>query len=144
MQFCTEVLDLGVFRVTRTALGSVVSDVLALEDEELLHKSVWTYSITRLYGETWVRGVAGKGAQGRIAISRSFGHVFSKGFLASSRSEAVNGQIRTPSRSYPSITTGKKPLVPALHLELFRQLGTTKEAPAMGHRLRPKRREHTH
>lgn len=42
----------------------------------------------------WVHGVAGKGAEGRIAVNRSLGRVLSKGYLADSSSEAVSTKVR--------------------------------------------------
>ncbi|KAI1380576.1 hypothetical protein F4677DRAFT_403940 [Hypoxylon crocopeplum] len=94
IQFRTEPLDLDAFKIAREALGSVVPDARSLEDEELLNERVWAYSFTRLHGKMWVYGVAGKGAEGRIAINRSLGQVFSKGYLASSSDEAIDGRIR--------------------------------------------------
>ncbi|KAI1350296.1 hypothetical protein F5Y01DRAFT_286444 [Xylaria sp. FL0043] len=45
-------------------------------------------------GKMWHHGVAGKGAEGRIAVNKSLGRVFSKGCLADNSSEAVVGKIR--------------------------------------------------
>ncbi|XXH04774.1 hypothetical protein Hte_011196 [Hypoxylon texense] len=94
VQFRTEPLDLDAFKVAREALGSVVPDARALEDEELLNERVWAYSLSRIHGKMWLHGVAGKGAEGRIAVNRSLGQVFSKGYLATSSGEAVDGKIR--------------------------------------------------
>ena len=43
----------------------------------------------------WVHGIAGKGAQGRIAMNKSLGRVLSKGRLNNNREEAVNGRVRS-------------------------------------------------
>jgi len=93
-QFRTEPLDLDAFKVAREALGSIVPDATALESEELLNEGVWAYSPTRLPGKIWLHGVAGKGAEGRIAINKSLGGAFSKGWLASSSGEAIETNIR--------------------------------------------------
>lgn len=93
-QFRTEPLDLDTFKIARAALGSVVPDSQPLENDELLSECVWAYSFTRIPGQMWLRGVAGKGADGRIAINKSLGHVFSKGYLADSSGAAVDGKVR--------------------------------------------------
>ncbi|KAF5016700.1 hypothetical protein F66182_11534 [Fusarium sp. NRRL 66182] len=93
-QFRTEPLDRDAFKTARRVLGSVVPDLRALEDEELLSEHVWAYSLTRLRGKMWVHGVVGKGPGGRIAINKSLGQIFSKGYLASSSGEAVDSKIR--------------------------------------------------
>lgn len=94
LQFRTEPLDLDAFKTARGSLGSTVPDARALEHDELIKERVWAYFLTRLHGKMWVDGVAGEGAEGRIAINRSLGRVFSKGYLSNSSSEAVNGNIR--------------------------------------------------
>lgn len=94
-QFRTEPLDLNVFKTARQALGSVVPEATALEDEELLAQGVWAYSFNLLPGQMWYKGVCGKGAQGRVAINKSLGGVLSKGFLASNSDEAVDGRVRS-------------------------------------------------
>ncbi|KAJ5919299.1 hypothetical protein N7466_010242 [Penicillium verhagenii] len=94
-QFRTEPLDLDAFKIAKKALGSVVPDAMALEDEDLLGEGVWAYSLTRLYGKMWLHGAAGKGAKGRIAINKSLGRVLSKGCLDSSSDEAVNSRVRS-------------------------------------------------
>ncbi|KAI1073784.1 hypothetical protein F5B20DRAFT_565823 [Whalleya microplaca] len=94
VQFRTEPLDLDAFEVARDTLGHIVPHARALEDDELLSERVWAYCLTRLYGNMWFQGVAGKGAQGRITINKSLGHVFSKGWLAHSSSEAIDNKIR--------------------------------------------------
>ncbi|KAB8071491.1 hypothetical protein BDV29DRAFT_159433 [Aspergillus leporis] len=43
-QFRTEPLDLDTFKSAKEALGSVVPDTIALEDEDLLQERVWAYS----------------------------------------------------------------------------------------------------
>ncbi|KAJ6188224.1 hypothetical protein N7519_003132 [Penicillium mononematosum] len=81
-QFRTEPFDLDAFKIAKKALGPVM----------------------------WVHGIAGKGAKGRIAINKSLGHVLSKGCLANSSDEAVNGRVRnhleallaSPRRRYQS------------------------------------------
>ncbi|MDF2434798.1 MAG: hypothetical protein JWP44_4429 [Mucilaginibacter sp.] len=94
LQFRTEPLDLDAFQIAKRALGAIVPDAKALENEELLSEHVWAYSLTRLHGKMWIRGVEGKGAEGRIAINRSLGRAFSKGYISSSSGEAVNSKIR--------------------------------------------------
>ena len=42
----------------------------------------------------WVHGVAGKGAEGRIAVNKSLGRVFSGGVLADTSAEAVSAKVR--------------------------------------------------
>ncbi|KAH6842274.1 hypothetical protein B0I37DRAFT_435629 [Chaetomium sp. MPI-CAGE-AT-0009] len=83
IQFRTEKLDLDAFKVAKGALGQV------LENE-----GVWAYSLERLPGKMWVYGVAGKGAEGRIAVNRSLGRILSKGCLADSSGEAVSTKVR--------------------------------------------------
>ncbi|KAH9999715.1 hypothetical protein F4779DRAFT_605259 [Xylariaceae sp. FL0662B] len=94
IQFRTEPLDLDAFKVAREALGPIVPDARALESEELLNERVWVCSFTRLHGKLWNHGVIGKGAEGRIAVNRSLGQVFSKGWLANGSGEAVDGRIK--------------------------------------------------
>ncbi|KAI1097123.1 hypothetical protein F4804DRAFT_205231 [Jackrogersella minutella] len=94
LQFRTEPLDLNAFKVAREVLGSFVPDAQALQSEELLNESIWVYSLSRLHGQMWLHGIAGKGAEGRIAINKSLGYIFSKGFLAPNSSEAVDGRLR--------------------------------------------------
>lgn len=94
LQFRTEPLDLDAFQVARKALGPVVPDARALASGELLREQVWAYSMTRLHGQMWLHGVAGKGAEGRIAINRSLGAAFSRGYLARGSGEAVEGRVR--------------------------------------------------
>ena len=94
-QFRTEPLDLDAFKIAKKALGPVVPDAVALEDEDLCREGVWAYSFNRLYGKMWVHGIAGKGAQGRIAINKSLGRILSKGRLDKNSDEAVNGRVRS-------------------------------------------------
>ncbi|KAK4169913.1 hypothetical protein QBC43DRAFT_329487 [Cladorrhinum sp. PSN259] len=94
IQFRTEKLDLDAFKVAKGALGQVVPDAVALEDDELENEGVWAYSLERLPGKMWVHGVAGKGAEGRIAVNTSLGRVLSKGCLADNSSEAVSTTVR--------------------------------------------------
>jgi hypothetical protein len=94
LQYRTEPLDLDAFRIARQALGPVVPEIMALEDEELLSARVWAYSMTRLPGKMWVHGVAGKGGEGRIAINKSLGRVFARGWVKETSDEAVDGKIR--------------------------------------------------
>jgi len=94
-QFRTEPLDLDAFKIAKKALGSVVPDAVALEDEDLLSEGVWAYSFTRLYGKMWLHGIAGKGAKGRIAINKSLGRVLSKGCLDNNSDEVVNSRVRS-------------------------------------------------
>lgn len=94
-QFRTEPLDLDTFKIAKKALGPVVPDAVALEDEELLSEGVWAYSFNRLHGKMWVHGIAGKGAKGRISINESLGRVMSKGCLANRSDEVVDGRIRS-------------------------------------------------
>lgn len=67
---------------------------MTLKDEELENEGAWAYSLERLPGKMWVLGVAGKGAEGRIAINRSLGCVLSKGCLANDSDEAVAAKVR--------------------------------------------------
>ncbi|KAI0101824.1 hypothetical protein GGR51DRAFT_550759 [Nemania sp. FL0031] len=94
VQFRTEPLDIEPFKVAKGALGSFVPDVEALPNEELESVGAWAYSMTRMPGQIWLRGVAGKGAEGRIAINKSLGRVFSNGFLADSSHEVVKNKLR--------------------------------------------------
>ncbi|KAI1273436.1 hypothetical protein F5Y07DRAFT_376415 [Xylaria sp. FL0933] len=94
VQFRTEPLDLDAFKIAKGSLGPFVPDARALEDEELENHGAWAYSFTRMRGKMWHHGVAGKGAEGRIAVNKSLGRVFSKGCLADNSSEAVVGKIR--------------------------------------------------
>ena len=43
-QFRTEPLDLEAFEIAKKALGPVVPDAVALEDEDLSSEGVWAYS----------------------------------------------------------------------------------------------------
>ncbi|KAI1744370.1 hypothetical protein F4680DRAFT_444399 [Xylaria scruposa] len=94
VQFRTEPLDIEAFKIAKAALGSVVPDVEVLHNEELESAGAWAYSLTRMPGQIWLRGVAGKGAEGRITINKSLGRVFSKGFLADNSHEAVETKLR--------------------------------------------------
>ncbi|KAI0548570.1 hypothetical protein F4679DRAFT_550081 [Xylaria curta] len=94
VQFRTEPLDIKAFKIAKAVLGSFVPDAEALHNEELESAGAWAYSITRMPGQMWLRGVAGKGAKGRIAINKSLGRVFSKGFLADNSHEAVETKLR--------------------------------------------------
>lgn len=93
-QFRTEKLDVDAFSIARDALGPVVPEATALGSDELEGQGAWAYSMNRLPGQLWVHGVAGKGGEGRIAITKSLGRVLSKGLLASSSGEAVDTKIR--------------------------------------------------
>lgn len=88
-QFRTEPLDLNAFKIARQTLGSIVPDATALEDEELFAHEVWAYSFNLFPGKMWLRGISGKGAQGRIAINTSLGRVLSKGCIASNSDEGL-------------------------------------------------------
>lgn len=70
VQFRTEELDLAVFKTANDALGEVVPHVTALPDDELRDAGAWAYAFNRLSGKVWVHGVAGKGAEGRIAVNK--------------------------------------------------------------------------
>lgn len=94
IQFRTEKLGLDALKVAKGALGQVVPDAVALPDEELEGECVWAYSLERLPGKMWVHGVAGKGAEGRIAINKSLGRVLSKGWLANDSHGAVSTTVR--------------------------------------------------
>lgn len=94
VQFRTEPLDVDAFKTAKGALGSFVPDAIALDDEELENAGAWAYSLTRMPGKMWLRGVAGKGAEGRIAINKSLGRVFSKGYLADNSQKAVETNLR--------------------------------------------------
>ncbi|KAG7286811.1 hypothetical protein NEMBOFW57_009128 [Staphylotrichum longicolle] len=86
VQFRTEQLDLDAFRVAKGALGDVVPEATALPDQELAEEGAWAYSFNRLPGKMWVHGVAGKGADGRVAVNKSLGRVFSRARLCVPRS----------------------------------------------------------
>ncbi|KAI0517354.1 hypothetical protein F5B22DRAFT_119286 [Xylaria bambusicola] len=94
VQFRTEALDINAFKIAKAALGSFVPDAEALGNEELESARAWAYSLTLMPGKMWLRGVAGKGAEGRIAVNKSLGRVFSKGFLADNSCEAVETKLR--------------------------------------------------
>lgn len=94
VQFRTEPLDINAFKIAKAALGSFVPDIEALGNEELESARAWAYSLTLMPGKMWLRGVAGKGAEGRIAVNKSLGRVFSKGFLADNSCEAVETKLR--------------------------------------------------
>jgi hypothetical protein len=94
VQFRTEKLGLNAFKPAKRALADKVPDIVALADEELESEGAWAYSLDRLPGRMWLHGVAGKGAKGRIAINKSLGRVFPKGWLADGSSEAVRDTVR--------------------------------------------------
>ncbi|KAK4098388.1 hypothetical protein N658DRAFT_518019 [Parathielavia hyrcaniae] len=94
VQFRTEQLDLDAFNIARDALGDVVPHATALPDEELEAAGAWAYSFNRLPGTVWVRGMAGRGAEGRIAVNKSLGQVFARGWLAEGSGEAVTKRVR--------------------------------------------------
>jgi hypothetical protein len=94
VQFRTEPLDVNAFKIAKGALGSFVPDVRSLDDEELESDGAWAYSFARMPGKIWHQGVAGRGAEGRIAVNKSLGRVFSKGFLAYNSDEAIRNQVR--------------------------------------------------
>lgn len=94
MQFRTEPLDINAFKIAKTALGSFVPDAEALGNDELESAGAWAYSLTRMPGKIWLRGVTGKEAEGRIAVNKSLGRVFSKGYLADNSREAVETTLR--------------------------------------------------
>ncbi|OTA68384.1 hypothetical protein K449DRAFT_386691 [Hypoxylon sp. EC38] len=90
IQFRTEPLDLDAFKIAKEVLGSVVPYARALRDEELERQRAWASLFPRMPGETWFQGVAGRRAADRIAINKSLGRIFSKGFLADNSSKAVD------------------------------------------------------
>lgn len=92
VQFRTEPLDVDAFKVAKGALGPFVPHARALESKELEEAGAWAYSFPRMPGKLWHQGVAGRGAQGRIAVNKSL--VFSQGFLADNSNEAVSKTIR--------------------------------------------------
>ncbi|KAF2462153.1 hypothetical protein BDY21DRAFT_389577 [Lineolata rhizophorae] len=94
IQFRTEPLDISAFKIAKGALGSFVPDTRALDDTELKSEGAWAYSFARMPGKMWYQGVAGRGAEGRIAVNKSLGRVFSKGCLANNSSEAVRNKIQ--------------------------------------------------
>lgn len=96
MQFRTEPLDLDPFNIAKGALGPYVPSGRALDDEELESEGAWAYSFAHIPGKLWHYGVAGKGADGRIAVSKSLGCVFSKGFLAEASDKAVSTKVEPP------------------------------------------------
>lgn len=94
IQFRTEQLDVDAFKIAKAALGPFVPDARALESKELEEEGAWAYSFPRLSGKMWHQGVTGRGAEGRIAVNKSLGRVFSKGCLKDDSSEAVKKTIR--------------------------------------------------
>lgn len=94
VQFRTEPLDVDAFKVAKGALGPFVPDARALENKELEEVGAWAYSLQRMPGKMWHQGVAGRGAEGRIAVNKSLGRVFSKGCLAENSNVAVETTIR--------------------------------------------------
>ena len=84
MRFRTEPLDLDAFKIAKGSLGK----------NEPENHGAWAYFFTRMQGKIWHHGVVGKGAEGRIAVNKSLGCVFSKGCLADNSSETVVGRIR--------------------------------------------------
>jgi len=94
VQFRTEPLDVDAFKTAKGALSSFVPDAEALGNEELENAGAWAYSLTRMSGKMWLHGVAGKGAEGRIAINKSLGRVFSQGYLAEVSHKAVETKLR--------------------------------------------------
>ncbi|KAI0538173.1 hypothetical protein GGR58DRAFT_469056 [Xylaria digitata] len=94
VQFRTEPLDVEAFKTAKGALGSFVPDAEALPNEELESTGAWAYCITRMPGQIWLRGITGKGAEGRIAINKSLSRVFFQGFLAENSHEAVEAKLR--------------------------------------------------
>lgn len=95
VQYRTEKLDLDDFELARRSLGEgVVPQAGALDDEELHAEGAWAYWFTKVPGKMWLYGVAGRGAQGRIAITRSLGRVFSRGWLADESGDAVAATVR--------------------------------------------------
>ncbi|EFY91755.1 hypothetical protein MAC_02345 [Metarhizium acridum CQMa 102] len=94
VQFRTEPLDMDAFKIAKASLGSIVPDIEALDNEELERAQAWAYCLTLMPGKMWLHGVAGKGAEGRIAVNKSLGRVFSKGFLANNSCEAVETKLR--------------------------------------------------
>ncbi|KAI6527703.1 hypothetical protein MCOR05_008692 [Pyricularia oryzae] len=81
VQFRPKELDLDVFYTARKALGDVVPEIGVLEDDELKESGFHAYWMTRMPGRIWLHGIRGKGDEGRIAICKSLGEAFSKGFL---------------------------------------------------------------
>ena len=92
--FRIEQLDIDVFKIAKGALGSFVPNAEAFGNEELEKAGTWAYSLARMPGKMWLHGITGKGAEGRIAINKSLGRVFSKGFLANDSHEAVETKLR--------------------------------------------------
>ena len=89
VQFRITKLDLDTFNKARTVLGSYVPEVTLLASQELEDAGAWVYYLQRIPGTIWLRGIAGKGDPGRIAINKSLGRVFSKGFIDESSHDAV-------------------------------------------------------
>lgn len=93
VQFRLEDLDLATFRTARAALGPVVPEIGILESEELEEAGVRAYWMTRCPGQTWHRGVTGKGAAGRVAVCQSLGAVLSRGRVGDSSVAVVEDRI---------------------------------------------------
>ena len=81
VQFRTGALDVDASKSVKDALGSYVPDARALESKELEAEGVCAYSFPRMAGKIWQQGVAGRGAEGRISVTRSLGRVFPEGRL---------------------------------------------------------------
>ncbi|KAF2970801.1 hypothetical protein GQX73_g2727 [Xylaria multiplex] len=94
VQFRTEPLDIDAFKIAKGALGSFVPESRSLNSQELESEGAWAYSFARMPGKMWLDGVAGRGAEGRIAVNKSLGRVFSKGYLAPNSNEAVRTKLR--------------------------------------------------
>ncbi|KAI1177708.1 hypothetical protein F4777DRAFT_189769 [Nemania sp. FL0916] len=94
VQFRTEPFDVSVFKVAKGALGAYVPDAGPLSSDELESTGAWASWLSRVPGQIWLHGVTGKGADGRVAINKSLGRVFSQGYLADNSREAVETRLR--------------------------------------------------
>ncbi|OAA32063.1 hypothetical protein AAL_01395 [Moelleriella libera RCEF 2490] len=58
-------------------------------------------------GNIWLHGVANKGAEGRIVVDKSLGHVFLKGFLAERSDNTIRDKIRPHLNAISALPLGE-------------------------------------
>ncbi|KAI2624327.1 hypothetical protein GGR54DRAFT_570576 [Hypoxylon sp. NC1633] len=91
-QFRTAPLDLDAFSIAKEALDVLVPDALWRTRRFLTGVFGLPPSLACMARCGFMR-LPVRGAEGRIAINRSLGCIFSKGDLADSSEEAINGRI---------------------------------------------------
>lgn len=94
IQFRTEELGLEAFELAYQTIPDYVPQCQVLPSDELENDGVWVYWMNRMPGKMWLHGVTGKGAEGRIAVNKSLGQVFSNGFIAHDSSDAITKTVR--------------------------------------------------